>query len=368
MKSFFSLVALAISPLWVAQLSPTNWRASDRLRPADVLQIASNARSKVAIAANVSAASLPQASNPSLQAIVQLRNLKLPRPQVQGQATLPMQFLADSRSFTVNLTAGGQTGKFVVDTGASTTLVSSKWVQQLGLKGEVIPRDKFALAMAGDDCPALSAALHRLPLLAIAGLRVDGLRALEFSKAIMPEGVSGILGMNFLSNFDLKLNLQTLQLNLLPKSDLPPAPAAIPLRGKLGVMLAKVKVNGQGPFTFLLDTGADSVFISQAVAKQLKLDAVPRTALQVSGFCGLEAAERVTLSRVELGRHRQTNLEGIILSSPMLSQMEVDGILGQEFFNHYQQHWRFSRVDSPQATGSLLLTPLTTNNSPQGNP
>jgi predicted aspartyl protease len=114
----------------------------------------------------------------------------------------------------------------------------------------------------------------------------------------------------------------------------------------------------------LLDTGADSVFISQAVAKQLKLEAVPRQALQVSGFCGLEAAERINLSRVELGRHHQTNLEGIILSSPMLSQMEVDGILGQEFFNHYQQHWRFSRVDSPQAAGSLLLTPLTTNNSP----
>ncbi|MBW4550141.1 MAG: retroviral-like aspartic protease family protein [Aphanocapsa sp. GSE-SYN-MK-11-07L] len=344
MKLFFSLVALLFWPTCLAHLSSVAGAASARLHP------------KAAIAARPAAhLGLPQRSG---QAIVQLRDLKLPQPQVQGQATLPMQYLANSRSFTVNLTVGGQTGKFVLDTGASTTLVSSKWVQQLGLKGEAIPREKFDLAMAGDDCPALSADLHRLPPLAIAELRVAELRALEFSKAIMPEGISGILGMNFLSHFDLKVNPQRLQLNLLPKTALSSAPTAIPLQSKLGVMLAKVNVNGQGPFTFLLDTGADSVFISQGVAKQLKLDAVPREALKVLGFCGLEAAERLTLNQVELGQHRQANLEGIILSSPMLSQMQVDGILGQEFFNHYQQNWQFSGVGSPQGKGSLLLTPI----------
>ncbi len=350
MKLFFSLVALLFWPTALADLNAvaqmagdSRWDGNaDRLQPI--------------------AAILLQRSG---QAIVQLRDLKLPQPQIRGQASLPMQYLADSRSFTVNLTMGGQTGKFVLDTGASTTLVASKWVQQLGLRGEAIPRQKFDLAMAGDDCPALSAALHRLPPLAIgSGLRVVELRALEFSKAIMPEGVSGILGMNFLSHFDLKVNPQTLQLDLLPKSGLSSAPTAVPLQSKLGVMLAKVKVNGQGPFTFLLDTGADSVFISQGVAKQLKLEAVPREALKVLGFCGLEAAERLTLNQVELGQHRQANLEGIILSSPMLSQMQVDGILGQEFFNHYRQHWQFSGVDSTQGKGTLLLTPLYGSNSP----
>lgn len=296
-----------------------------------------------------------------LQAIVQLRDLQLPRPQVQGQATLPLQFLADSRSFTLLLSTGGQTGKFVLDTGASTTIIGSELVQRLGLVGEPIPRQKFDLAMAGDDCPALNATLHRLPLLAIAGVQVKNLPALEFSRAFLPGGISGVLGMNFLRNFDLQVNPQIRQLQLLPSTATQPIPAtAVPLSSKLGVMLAQVKINGQGPFTFLLDTGADSVFLSQEVAQQLKLDQGPRQPLNVLGFCGLEKAAQVKLSQVELQQHRQTNLEGIILSSPLLSLLKVDGILGQEFFNRYQQHWRFSVIDAtPQVNGgSLLLTPL----------
>jgi predicted aspartyl protease len=293
-----------------------------------------------------------------LQAIVQLRDLQLPSPQVKGQATLPLQPLADSRSFTLTLTSGGETGTFVLDTGASTTIISSDWVRRLGLRGQPIPRQKFDLAMAGDDCPALNATLHQLPRMGIAGVEVKGLPALEFSKAFLPDGIAGVLGMNLLNQFDLKVNPQSRQLQLLPVSRGPLI--GVPLEQKLGVMYAQVKINGQGPFRFLLDTGADSVFMSQQLAQQLKLDQLPRQPLNVLGFCGLEKAEQVTLAQVELQQHRQTNLEGIILSSPIMSRLQVDGILGQAFFNHYSQHWRFSDGGStlnPKG-GSLNLIPL----------
>ncbi|BBD52947.1 retroviral-like aspartic protease family protein [Planktothrix agardhii] len=37
-------------------------------------------------------------------------------------------------------------------------------------------------------------------------------------------------------------------------------------------MLASLKINDQGPFTFLLDTGADTIFISKQLANQIKIN------------------------------------------------------------------------------------------------
>jgi predicted aspartyl protease len=297
-----------------------------------------------------------------LHAIVQLRDLKLSAPQVQGQATLPLQQLPESRSFTANLLVGGQSARFLIDTGASTSLVAGALVQKLGLTGQLIPREKLALAVSGNDCPDIYARLHQLPRLTADTVQIEGLQALEFPTIALPGGVSGVLGMDVLNNFDVQINPQTRQLQLSSPSQLPKTGfnQAVFLQARLGVMLAQVQINGKGPFTFLLDTGADSIFISQAVAQQLNLDALPHQSLQVEGFCGLEDAEQLTLAQVDLQGHHQTNLEGIVLSSSILQVLQVDGILGQTFFNQYQQHWRFTPIasDGVTAAGSLLLTPL----------
>ena len=121
-------------------------------------------------------------------------------------------------------------------------------------------------------------------------------------------------------------------------------------------MLAQVEVNGQGPFTFLLDTGADSTFISPTVARQANLEAARPQ--QIRGFCGLEDAQTARLTSIKLQAHQQANLDAIILpSSSILSVLGVDGILGQNFLNQYQQYWRFTKDTSGQFDGSLLLFP-----------
>ncbi|MEO0377092.1 MAG: hypothetical protein AAF329_21250, partial [Cyanobacteria bacterium P01_A01_bin.17] len=57
--------------------------------------------------------------------------------------------------------------------------------------------------------------------------------------------------------------------------------------------------------------------------------------------------------------HQQTNLDTIILSSSsILSVLGVDGILGQNFLNQYQQYWRFTQDPEGQFDGSLLLFPI----------
>ncbi|NEP40273.1 MAG: clan AA aspartic protease, partial [Okeania sp. SIO2H7] len=120
-----------------------------------------------------------------------------------------------------------------------------------------------------------------------------------------------------------------------------------------------VEINGKGPFIFMLDTGAESIFISQKLANQLNISAAERQEIRVQGFCGIEMAEYASLAKVKMGNYQLTNLETVILSSPVLKLLEVDGILGQNFLNNYQQYWRFNQKNPENfpADGSLLLTP-----------
>jgi hypothetical protein len=241
------------------------------------------------------------------------------------------------------------------------------FVQQLQLTGQPIPSERMNLAVAGDNCPPPQGSLYRLPPLVALGLprpvRIQGLQALVFPRKQLPPGIIGVLGIDVFSQFDLKINPQSRQLQLLSPSRLNPNPTVptLPLQKQLGVMVAEVKVNDQGPFRFMIDTAADSVFISPSLAQQLNLDVNLRKPLEVLGFCGLEKAEILPLGQVEAQGLKQNNLEGIILYSPVLKLLNVDGILGQSFLNKYQQHWRFTptQFGSTTAAGSLQLTPLT---------
>ncbi|NET26647.1 retropepsin-like aspartic protease [Okeania sp. SIO1I7] len=295
-------------------------------------------------------------------AIVELEGLNLPRPKVTGKATIPFQFLTGGKAFTVTATLGKKSGNFLLDTGASTSIIATETVKELGLIGKPVPQELLTYAVAGDECPEMKANLHRLPVLKIDNVKVEGLTALEFTTTIMPEGLSGVLGMDILSNFDVEINPKTQELKLLPPTPIPSTNIddAIPLKTKLGVMLAEVEINGKGPFIFMLDTGAESIFISQKLANQLNISAAERQEIRVQGFCGIEMAEYASLSKVRMGNYQLTNLETVILSSPVLKLLEVDGILGQNFLNNYQQYWQFNQKKSENfpADGSLLLIPL----------
>lgn len=310
------------------------------------------------------ALSLPLRGTPPHRshAIVRLKNMELPRPQVSGQATLPLHLLPEGKVWTVDLTIGQQLGRFLIDTGAATSMVAPVFVQKLGLIGTPVAGDRVQYAVAGNGCADMNAILHRLPAIATQSLRIEGLMTLELSSAVIPGDLSGVLGLDFLSNFDLLFNPKTQQLKLLPPSQLPTQKRAeaVPLQGKLGVMLAPVKINQKRSYTFLLDTGAESTFISKRVAQELAIPSTQMRAIRVEGFCGIEPAQSTFLSSVVLHNHSLTNLEAIILDSSVLTLLGVDGILGQNFLSAFEQHWRFEQPKSggfPQR-GSLILKPL----------
>ncbi len=306
----------------------------------------------------------PSQDNRPLQAIVQLQGLNVPSPKTKGNAVLPLTVMPGTSVYTVPVTLGNHRGRFLFDTGASTSMLAPATVQELKLKGSPVPKERLGLAVAGDDCPNLTASIHKLPQLSMQGIQVQGLSTLKFNSTVIPEQLSGVLGMDVLKFFDVHLHPQRQAVQMRPATILPTEwrPHAVPLKKKLGVMLAQVRVNRQGPFTFLLDTGADSTFISPKVARQANLDNAKKQPINIRGFCGLEAAMRSQLTSVTLQTHQQFNLDTIILSSSsILSVLKVDGILGQNFLNRYQQYWRFTPDPSGQFDGSLLLFPLPPN-------
>jgi predicted aspartyl protease len=299
----------------------------------------------------------PSAKN---QAIVQLQGMDVPPPQVEGQAKLPFSLLKQSKVYAVDGKLNTLEGRFLVDTGASTTLISETAINQLKLPGKEVPQRLLSFAMAGNQCAQISATLHTLPTLQFQTILIRGASGLRFKAKELPDQLTGILGMDILKYFDLQVDPPTRKLDLTPATKLPAplAPIAIPLDKRKGVFLANIQLGNQGPFSMLLDTGAGSTFISQQVAQRLNLDKASRQPQPIEGFCGLEQAERSQMPSLKIGPHQQQNVEAIILSSSILKLLGVDGILGQNVFENYRQYWRFTptTLQGKKADGSLVLS------------
>jgi predicted aspartyl protease len=88
-------------------------------------------------------------------------------------------------------------------------------------------------------------------------------------------------------------------------------------------MTAPVHINGQGPFNFVVDTGANRTVISRELAQALALPQAGRA--QIHGIAGIEPSETVTIGRLDIGRVTSRRLR-----APMLdrARLGADGLLG----------------------------------------
>jgi hypothetical protein len=96
-----------------------------------------------------------------------------------------------------------------------------------------------------------------------------------------------------------------------------------------------VYLNGQGPYRFLVDTGAETNLLETKLARKLGIEATFQTKLITAA--GTSAAEGTKVGRVSLGPAEAadqpflfTGLDGVHASAP-----EIRGILGQPFLAHF---------------------------------
>lgn len=283
----------------------------------------------------------------------------LPRAAVQGQANITLQKLPMQGIFTVPVRIKNQTLSFVLDSGASNSMVDTQVAQRLGIQGQAVPSDLLGSLAIGQQFAKQKVSLYQLPPITVGQAQVSRLAGLGLSTAVLPFRSAGVLGLDFLSRFDVILNPQSLNLRLVPPT--PPIASGVPLEGRLGVMTtSRVYINGKGPYRFLLDTGASITTISEPLARRLALRTYSDAKFYVAGWGGNSQAKLAQLERFSFPNQQISKLNILVVNSPFFQSLGVEGIMGQDILNRYVQHWRFGPpgpLGSPE-TGSLTLTPI----------
>jgi predicted aspartyl protease len=88
-------------------------------------------------------------------------------------------------------------------------------------------------------------------------------------------------------------------------------------------MTVPVMINGQGPFSFVVDTGSNRTVISDTLAAQLQLPA--RGVIRVSSATGIDETPSALISKLAIGKHEVANIVAPVL---FRSNLGAAGMLG----------------------------------------
>jgi len=110
-----------------------------------------------------------------------------------------------------------------------------------------------------------------------------------------------------------------------------------------GGIQVPVEVDGQGPYTFLLDTGANASVISSDLAARLALPVVAKTSVQT--LAGSEDQLVVRLDRMSISSAARTGVLASVMPSSQLERIvgDVDGIVGQDFLSAFSYTLNYQR-------------------------
>ena len=89
---------------------------------------------------------------------------------------------------------------------------------------------------------------------------------------------------------------------------------SLPLESKNGSWIVSVRIGGEGPFRFLLDTGSTVTVISSELAKRLNL--LPDRALSAMSTTGELPVSGATVSNLQAGKIEIPELPVLIASLP----------------------------------------------------
>lgn len=125
-------------------------------------------------------------------------------------------------------------------------------------------------------------------------------------------------------------------------------------------MTIAVKVNGTGPYRFVVDSGADSSVVGSKIARALALPAT--SSITLNGMTGSSIVPRVTVDELELGPTSAYNLDMPVL---LENDLGGDGMLGIDALNDQRLMLDFekrtitvedSSKPAPRWDGEIVVT------------
>lgn len=133
--------------------------------------------------------------------------------------------------------------------------------------------------------------------------------------------------------------------------------------GDQGGIFVAVVLNGAGPFTMLLDTGASHSAVSDELAQALHLQAIARTTVQTPA--GEQERIVVRVECMKVGAHEVSVMPSVVPRHDLARAGDVHGVVGQDVlsalrytidFRHRRIIWR-NREDSI-GSGAVAVLPL----------
>ena len=142
----------------------------------------------------------------------------------------------------------------------------------------------------------------------------------------------------------------------------------------IGRVVAAVMIDGQGPFRFIIDTGANRSTISPHLAAALRLQPSVQQAIRVTGITGSAEVASVPIDKLQAGDLVISHTRFPVIEAPIMAG--ADGILGaaglqeERVLVDFRRNrvaitrshgdsvpWGFSRVWATRLNGGLLSVP-----------
>jgi predicted aspartyl protease len=129
------------------------------------------------------------------------------------------------------------------------------------------------------------------------------------------------------------------------------------------IIVVSMTADDQGPFDFVLDTGADTTILDPSLASKLSLATLGR--VQQTTLTGAQALTVGRLARLSVGAAQVENLPVLVQDLAGLRKMDshIEGIAGQDFLSHFNyliDYWKRSvRIEqADEIRGSVQGEPV----------
>ncbi|HEU4566174.1 MAG TPA: aspartyl protease family protein [Gemmatimonadaceae bacterium] len=238
----------------------------------------------------------------------------------------------------VTVEINGCTKSFWLDTGSSTTLVASDVAAACGVTPVVA--DTLEMITTTGRVPARPAVVgtlrfagvtaHDVPAAIISQQELQLNRLASFGSTA-PVGIDGVVGFDFLRQFDVELDYGRSRVTLRPAGSLGGRPEERNFYWLGYPVVRMLDIHGKPTF-FGLDTGADESFVTPGLMARLPPAFHTRERRHIAGFGGdtTEVVPIVAFLQLRISRQYLFFTGLVVREQRRLLFLDVDGVLGAD--------------------------------------
>jgi predicted aspartyl protease len=235
--------------------------------------------------------------------------------------------------------------RFLVDTGATQTVLTEKVANKLGLK-RIATNIMFGVGGEGK----VESPIYRADTVKLGEVTVKNVPLGTVSNPLLELVLDGILGPSLLADFIVTMDYPRSQIELSRKA--PEGGTVIPTWFFSGLLLIPVEVNGKHKGNFLIDSGADSTLLAYSMANNLGVNKNTPGAtldLPIGGIGGLDdgvlVVPSVTLKSPFETKQYEKVMALELKSLSGLIQTELSGVIGFDTLKNYRVTLDYQRAE-----------------------